>query len=137
MGIGLIDQTYDMSNYHLFKNNKSILEASTITNLKKAIKENIEPPKSDTKVFVISFSIDPKYKFPLIIVCGQYTLTDKLTLVMKDDDTSITITYTKDELKKYGFKSNHINKIIKAIKLDLVSYEDFRDSITHVLDVTK
>ena len=137
MGIGLIDQTYDMSNYHLFKNNKSILEASTITNLKKSIKENIEPPKSDTKVFVISFSIDTKYKFPLIIVCGQYTLTNKLALVMKDDDIAQTITWTKDELKKFGFKKSHINKIIKAIKFDLVSYKESHDSITHVLEVTK
>ena len=54
-----------------------------------------------------------------------------------DDDISITITYTKDELKKYGFKKNHISKIIKAVKNDLVSYDDFRDSITHVLEVTK
>jgi hypothetical protein len=137
MGIGLIDQTYDMNKYHLFKNNKSILEETSINNLKKAIKENIKPPKSDTKVFVINFSIRPENKFPLKIVCGQYTLTDKLALVMIDDDTSITITWTKDELKKFGFKKNHISKIIKAIKLDLVSYEDFHDSITHVLDVTK
>ena len=137
MGIGIIDQTYDMNNYHLFKNNKSILEATTITNLKKAIKENIQAPKSDTKVFVISFSIDPKYKFPLIISCGQYTLTNKLSLVMKDDDTAQTITWTKDELKKYGFKKSHISKIIKAIKFDLVSYKESYDSITHILEVTK
>ena len=56
---------------------------------------------------------------------------------MTDDDTSITITYTKDELKKYGFKKSHVSKIIKAIKNDLVSYEDFHDSIEHILEVTK
>jgi hypothetical protein len=137
MGVTLIDQIYDMSNYHLFKNSKQILEDSSINNLKKAIKENIKPPTKDTKVFVINFSIKPKSEFPLKIVCGQYTLTDKLALVMTDDDTSITITYTKDELKKYGFKKSHVSKIIKAIKNDLVSYEDFHDSITHVLEVTK
>ncbi len=137
MGVALIDQTYDMNKYHLFKNTKQILEETNIRTLKKAIKDNIKPPNKDTKVFVISFEVDPEYKFPLIIVCGQYTLTDKLSLIMIDDDISITITYTKDELKKYGFKKNHISKIIKAVKNDLVSYEDFRDSITHVLEVTK
>ncbi len=137
MGIAFIDQTYNMDKYHLFKNNKKLLEESTITNLKKIIKENIKPPTKDTKVFVISFEIDPKYKFPLIISCGQYTLTNKLGLLMKDDDTAQTITYTKDELKKYGFKKSHISKIIKAVKNDLVSYKDSHDSITHVLEVTK
>ncbi len=137
MGVTLIDQIYDMSNYHLFKNSKQILEDSSINNLKKAIKENIKPPTKDTKVFVINFSIKPKSEFPLKILCGQYTLTNKLSLVMTEDDTAQTITYTKDELKKYGFKKSHVSKIIKAIKNDLVSYEDFHDSITHVLEVTK
>ncbi len=137
MNIVYIDNIYDMSNYHLFKNSKQILEDSSINNLKKAIRENIKPPTKDTKVFVINFSIKPKSEFPLKILCGQYTLTNKLALVMTEDDTAQTITYTKDELKKYGFKKTHVSKIIKAIKNDLVSYEDFHDSITHILEVTK
>lgn len=137
MGANFIDQTYDMSKYHLFKNNKQLLEETTIANLKKAIKENIEPPKKDTKVFVINFSVKPNSEYPLKILCGQYTLTEKLALVMKDDDIAQTITWTKDELKKYGFKKSHIGKIIKAIKEDLVSYEDSHDSITHVLEESK
>jgi hypothetical protein len=137
MGVAYIDESFDMTNYHLFKNSKQILEEPTISKLKNAIKDNIKPPTKDTKVFVINFSIKPKSEFPLKILCGQYTLTNKLALVMTEDDTAQTITYTKDELKKYGFKKSHISKIIKAVKNDLVSYEDSHDSITHVLEVTK
>ncbi len=115
-----IDKTYDMSKYHLFKSGglKSYLSDATISKLKKSIKENIKSPSKNRKVYVISFFIKPESENPLRIVCGQYTLTTKLALVMEDDDVSLTIKYTKDELEKYGFKKEDIVPLggIKEIK---------------------
>ncbi len=134
-----IDKTYDMSKYHLFKSGglKSYLSDATISKLKKSIKENIKSPSKNRKVYVISFFIKPESENPLRIVCGQYTLTTKLALVMEDDDVSLTIKYTKDELEKYGFKKEHIKKIIKSVKEKTASFVDFTDNITHILKVTK
>lgn len=134
----LIDKTYDMSKIHLFKNStKSLLSELTMKKLKNSIKENIVPPKKDTKVFTLEFAIDIDSDIPLRIVCAQFTLTPKLVLGMRDDDLSQTIRWTKDELKKYGFKKIYLKKIIYAVKNDLLSYENLTDSITHVLEVTK
>ena len=55
---------------------------------------------------------------------------------MTDDDIAQTITYSREEFNKYGFKKSHITKIIKAIKNDLISYENFGVSITDVLKAT-
>jgi len=134
-----IDNTYDMSKYHLFKSSgtKSYISDSTITKLKKTIKENVKPPTKNTKVYIVSFFLKTESDNPLRIVCGQYTLTPKLALVMEDEDTALTIKYSKDELKEYGFKKEHIKKIIKAIKEETASFHNFSDNITHILDVTK
>lgn len=129
-----IDKSIDMSKYHLFKNNKSIIQDDSIAGLKKTLKELAKPPKSNKKVFVVNFSLDLNKKEPLKVLCAQYTITPKLALVMKDDDISQTVTWNMDELKKYGFKKQHINKIIKAISNDLISHQDSSVSITDVLD---
>ena len=52
---------------------------------------------------------------------------------MTDDDIAQTISYSKEELNKYGFKKSHITKIIKAIQNDLISYENSSVPITDVL----
>ncbi len=136
--MSFIDKTYDMSKYHLFTKtgNKSYLSEKTIGNLKKIIKDTVKAPNKDIKVYIINFFLHPNTENPLKILCGQYTLTTKLVLVMKDDDVSITINYSQDEFEKYGFKKEHIQKIIKAIKENTVSYIDFTDNITHILEVT-
>ncbi len=137
--MGLIDKTFDMSKIHLFKSggSKSLLSEKTMPKLKKAIKENIKPPSKNKKVYTIEFSLNIDDIYPLRIICGQYTLTSKLALVMEDDDIALTIEYTQDELKKYGFQKEHIKKIIKAIKEQTATFTDLTDNITHILKVTK
>ena len=53
---------------------------------------------------------------------------------MKDDDISQTITYTRDELLKYGFHKSHIIKIIKAIQNDSISFEKSSIPITDIIN---
>jgi hypothetical protein len=131
-----IDKSIDISVYHMFKNNKSVLTAKTLTKLQKEVKERIKPPSKDVKVFVMDFALSEEDddKFPFRIICGQYTITPKLGMVMKEDDHAQTIRYNNDEFKKYGFKKSHISKIINAMKNDLISYENLGVSITDILN---
>lgn len=135
----IIDKTYDMSQIHLFQSGstKSLLSEKTMPKIKKAIKENIEAPTKHKKVYLIQFILKPDSEYPLRIICSQMSLSPKLALGIKDDDISLTIRYNTEELKKFGFKKEHIKLIIKAIKEDTASFKDLADSITHILEVTK
>jgi hypothetical protein len=78
-----------------------------------------------------------KNNIPLSINCGQITITPKLFIGPKDDDTFQTFTYTKDELINNGFKMTHIKKMMKAIKNNLISFEKSSISITELLKKTQ
>ena len=136
----LIDKSIDISVYHMFKNNKSVLTAKTMTDLKKELKERVKPPSKNVSVFIMDFYLSKENennRSAFIIICAQFTVTPKLGLVMTDDDHAQTISYTKEELNKYGFKKSHITKIMKAFKNDLIDYEDFHMPITDVLKATE
>ncbi len=127
-----IDNIIDSNKYHLFRNNKNILSANTFKLLKEDLK-HFEEPSKNLKLYLIQFNIDSKYKYPLIINCTQNTLTPKLNLVVNEEDMTIAVTYTSDELLKYGFKKNHIYKIINAMKDDKISYRKPNVSISNIL----
>jgi len=129
-----IKNLIDISQNHLFINNKIIISAKLIKSLKQQIKEDFENPDKDLKCFIVTISLQPNYKYPLTINCSQYTITPKLFLVSKDDDVSQTFTYSEKELIKYNFKLSHIKKIIKALKKDLVSFEKSSVTITNVFN---
>lgn len=130
--INAINETIDIDKNYLYRNNKIILFGSSFKELKEGVKE-FENPTKDLKVYSIDFNLDPDYKYPLIINCTQTTITPKLNLVVKMDDMSLSITYTKEELIKYGFKKSHLTKIMRAIKYDLVSYDKSSIPITNLL----
>ena len=130
-----IDNLIDTNKYHLFRNNKIILSETTLKKIKDELK-TFEIPSKYIKVYLVSINIDPKYKYPIIINCSQNTITPKLALLTKEDDMSISITYTKDELLKLGFKLSHIKKIIHALKNDLIDFTDLTESITDLLKAT-
>ena len=134
--IDKINETIDINQTYLYRNNKIILFAPSFKQLKEGVKE-FENPSKDLKAYSVDFNLDTDYKYPLIINCTQTTITPKLNLVVKMDDMSLSITYTKEELIKYGFKKSHINKIIKAIKNDLLSYEKSSIPITTVVNLFK
>jgi hypothetical protein len=130
-----INDLIDTNKYHLFtkgNNNKIILSETTLKKIKDELKK-FENPTKYIKVYLVSLNIDPKYKYPLIINCSQNTITPKLALLTKEEDMSISITYTKDELLKLGFKLSHIKKIIYALKNDLIDFTDLTESITDLL----
>lgn len=128
-----INKLIDIKQYHVFINNKNIVSAKTLKNLKEKIKD-FENPKKDIKCYIIRISIKPNYIYPLTINCSQYTITPNLTLMYDDNDMSQSFTYTEKELLEYSFKLSHIKKIIKAMKKDLVSFEKSTDTITNVFN---
>lgn len=128
-----ISSEYDLTKYHIFYKNKHILSGDNLKQLKKTVKSDVTNPKNDKKVYVIDFALDPNYKYPLVMVCSQYTITTKSALVMKSDDLSQTITWTQKELDKYGFNKSQIIKIISAFRNNLISFEKSSVSISDIL----
>jgi len=101
--------------------------------IKTAIKNDYDAPKKNIKGFIIRLKIDKNNKKPLIINCTQVTVTPKLFVDSLDDDVFQIFTYTTDELLKYGFKLNHIKKMMKAIKNNTISFEKSSVSIYELL----
>ncbi len=131
--INEIKDVLDPSKDHMFISNELILSEKTTKALKEQLKKNFEPPTKNIKGYIIRIDLDKKNKIPLNINCGQVTITPKLFIGPKDDDTFQTFTYTIDELIKYGFKLSQIKKMIKAIKNNTISFQKASISITELL----
>lgn len=129
-----INRLIDVKNYHLFINGKIIISSKSLKSLKEKIKEGFENPTKDIKCFIISVSLDKDYKYPVMVNCSQYTITPKLGLFIRGDDNSQTFTYTEEELENLGFKISHLKKMMKAIKKDLISFEERTVPISSVLN---
>lgn len=132
-----IDSILNTKFYHIFYKGKELKQLSqkNLVDIKKSIKENVNPPKTEKKVYVINLKYNPdseKRKF--IIVCGQYTITPKLALAKGKDDDCFSISYSSDELKKFGFELSHIKKIINKIKKDELDIEPQFISINDILN---
>jgi len=131
-----IDSVLQTQTYHIFYKNKQLkkLTAPTPVKLKLAIKEYVNPPKKEKKVFLIRIKTnpdDPNRK--ITISCTQYTITTKLGFLVQRDDNAITVTYSDDELKKYGFKISHIKKIIKTLETKSFNFEKYFINISEIL----
>ena len=131
--INKIKDTLDPYKDHLFVSNDLVASEKTTKALKEYVKNNYDAPSKNIKGFIIRMDLDKKNKIPLRINCGQITLTPKLFIGPKDDDILQTFTYTTDELLKYGFKLNHIKKMMKAIKNNTISFEKSSVSISELL----
>lgn len=128
-----INKVLDPTKDHLFVSNDLVASEKTTKLLKSYVKENYDAPKKNIKGYIIRFDIDKKSKNILSINCAQVTITPKLFIGPKDDDTFQTFTYTSDELIEFGFKMIHIKKMIKSIKHNLISFEKSHISITELL----
>ena len=132
-----IDSVLQTQTYHIFYKNKLLKQLSTPIpkKLDQLVKENVNPPKSNKKVFLIRIKsnlTNPKSK--LVISCSQQTITPKLSIVAEKGDYFITVKYSQEELEKYGFKLSHIKKIIKALETRKVSLEKSFISISEILE---
>lgn len=123
--------------YHVFYNGKELkpLIHKSLTGVEKAIKEHVNSPKTDKKVYLIKTKFIPNSdKKKILISCCQYTITPKLSLTKKENDDCFTIIYSSDELKKYGFELSHIKKIIKKIKKEELDVEYQFINISEILE---
>jgi len=130
------DNNYNMDEIYLFDRKGILLFNDTsLTNLKKNIKNNYN---EDIKVFLIKFIFNINNENPIKISIALYTLTNKNKLIIDYDNPSFSIIYNKEEYEKYGFKNNHINKIIKAFRLNKISFkEGLTNNITNILEYKK
>ena len=111
----------------LYVNGRILLKADNLTELRKLIEERIETPKRDIQVWVVSFGINPKNKNPFSFYVGEYHIaSDNLSLYSTGDDMGKLIFYTKEELIRYGFKYDHIKKLIKALKSNKININPFQ-----------
>lgn len=137
MELKKINKILDITKHHIFYKGKELNQLShkTINEVKKAIKEHVNPPKTDKKVYMISLKYNEESeKRKFIIVCGQYTITPKLALAKGNDDDVFSIVYSLDELKKYKFNLTHIKKIINKIKKEELDVGIQFINITDIID---
>jgi len=127
----------DLDKVHLFYKKKPILEAKNIKELKKLVKLNVKNPTKDKKVFVVYFVISEKSKYPLKLSCSEYTISTNSNLIMKNEDSSQTILWTKENLSELGVKKSYLNKIFDAFTNDLISFDDFGISICNIVKCKK
>lgn len=127
-----INKKIAIKQYHLLRNYKIVASGKNISELEKNL-ENFESPKKELKVFIIRINIDKKYKYPIIVECSQETIDEDLVPYFKDDDVSQNFTYSNDELIKYGFKLNHITKMIKSVKHHTISFRRNTIPISEIL----
>ena len=107
--------------YHIFYKGKELkqLTHKTLSGVEKAIKEKVNEPKTDKKVYLIKIKYVPDTeKKKIILSCCKYTITPKLLMAKKKDDDCFTIVYSQKEYKKYDFNISHVKKIINKITKD-------------------
>lgn len=132
-----IDSILDTNYYHIFYKNKELkpLSQTIIPKVEKAIKEYVNPPKTNKKIYLVrlKYNQDSEQK-KLIINCSQRTITPKLILAKDKYDDSFSIIYSTEEYNKYKFSLDHIKKIISKIKKDLLDVSVQTINISEILE---
>lgn len=137
MGEKKIDSVLLTEHYHVFYKGKELktLSHKTLLGVEKLIKENVNSPKTDKKVYLVKTRYLPNNKKKTILLsCCKYTITPKLLLAKKKDDDCFTIIYSNKDYKKYGFELSHIKKIINKIKKEELDVEEQFISISFILE---
>lgn len=137
MTLKKIDSILDTKYYHIFYKNKELkpLAQKTIPSIEKAIKLNVNPPKTNKKIYIVRIKYNPNSdKRRLSINCSQRNITPKLILSKDEYDDSFSIVYSAKEYKKYKFSLDHIKKIIKKIKKDELDVSVQFINISEILD---
>ena len=107
---------YKSQSIEIFKNNRLLFKLDRYSKLEDYIKNNIEKPTKDRKIWIVTYVIDNTNKNPFYYAVDQMTITPELELVRKSDDKGKVITYTPEDLINYGFKRSHLAKVFKAIR---------------------
>lgn len=122
---------------HLIVSNELISSHKLPKLLRDDVKKNFDPPKKPIKGYIVRMKIDKNEKNIIGISCVQVTITEKLIVKSLDGDEFQTLTYTKDELLKHGFKMSHLKKLMKAIRTYQIKSINSFITITELLKLSK
>jgi hypothetical protein len=117
----------------IYHNNKPILSGKNLIELTKLVKEKVKNPSKDIKVYLVSFVYDENSDKVFTVKCIKKTIDTKSNLLTKDMDLGQMVFYTKNDLKKIGFKKLFINNIIKLIKDGDMPYDKIGISISEII----
>ncbi len=134
MDINKINKVLDTTKYHVFYKTTELktLANKKMIDVKKAIKEQINPPKKDKIISIVDLKFNPNdEEKKIIIVCVKFILSKKLNITA---DNAVTVIYSKKELEKYKFKKEHIEKIVQLIKDDKVDYQKQFINVSEILN---
>ena len=135
-----IENMVNTNMYDIYVDNKIVVSAKSMLSLKKKIKEDFYNPTKDIECNIMRYSLDPNYKYPLYISYTAYRITPKLQLFPSDNNEKFgmySVSYTKEELLKYGFELEHIQKILYVCNNDLIKFKLIGATpITKVLKLT-
>lgn len=116
MSIDYIKEKINYGKLEVYRNYKLILVAENMKDLKQKIKDTFNEPSKNIRIYIVEYKIKNNDKYPFTILCSQYKITPKLTLIVESDDKTQNILYSQNELDNIGFQKNHLNHIMKAIK---------------------
>ena len=128
---------YDREKDYLYIDNDLITSDTSFKKIKDTIKKDYDAPKKNVKGFLVKFNIKDSKKEYMSIIITQITITPKLFIGATDDDLFKVFTYSPEEYKKYGLTESIVKKCIKAVKDNLISFENNKDSITDLLKLFK
>lgn len=132
-----IDSVLKLGTYHIFYKNKHLKQLSSPIPKKmhELINKHVNPPKTDKKVFLIRSefdSRDPNNKISITI--SQKIITPNLSLKPNPHGDIICVSYSNDELKKYGFKLEQLKKIMDKLKHKKINLEKNIVNISEILN---
>ncbi len=129
MDLSYIHELVDMDKYYLYYKDEPILSAQGMKALKAELKEKVEPPEENRKVFVVSFGFriyDEKY--PFMVACYGFTITKNLGLFITRDNIGFNFVYSKKDLSERRFKLSDVIKIIHWIQNESFADYPFHDN---------
>ena len=90
------------------------------------------------EVFLVTYGIDPNYKYPFSFAISLYIITPKLKLIPSPRNIVKPFYFTPEELIKYGFKKKYLLNIFDKIKKKKIilnpfhvqTFSDFHKKLT-------
>ncbi len=132
----VIDDVLKSGSYHIFYKNKHLKELSTPMpkKIKSLIEKHVNPPKTEKKVFLIRLEYDSRKKNNnLIMTISQKIIAPNLNFSIDSNGYILSVSYSNEELNKYGFKIEHIIKILNGMKNKQISLKKNITSISDIL----
>lgn len=114
-----VNKVIDTAYYHVFYKGKEIplLRSKTMIELKKNVKQHVEPPKVPKKILIYRIKYDENTPDKLITIsCIENVIKPSLIVSCDNSCVGTAVVYSKDDYRKYGFKKSHLMKIYQMIE---------------------